>query len=145
MPGSNLESSGYEGEDKEIRTILSIELLAEMGVTNRGGCASDRCSGSPLILGNQKLREEALLVGCKNRYLCTVEIKPVPPIPAFGRSLFVYSYFRFQGLTNPTSGCGVRALQALTPVPALFTVCGGFRGKGFRGDGLRLFTQEYKE
>ena len=29
------------------------------GVTNRGGCASSQSSGSPLILGNQKLPKEA--------------------------------------------------------------------------------------
>jgi hypothetical protein len=54
----------------------------------------------------------------------------------------VYPYFRYQGLTSLTSGCGVRGLQASTPVPALFTVCGGFRGKGFRGVCLRLFTHQ---
>jgi hypothetical protein len=74
--------------------------------------------------------DDALLVGRKSQYLCTNRIKPIPPIPAFSRSLFVYSYFHFQGLTSPTSGCGVRALQASTPVPVLFTVCGVFRGKG---------------
>ena len=122
-------------------------LLVEMRVTNRGGCVSSRSSGSPLVLGNQKLREEALLVGRKNRYLCTVEIKSIPPIPAFGRSLFVYSYLRFQRLTSLTSGCDDRALQASTPAlalftltPALFTVCDGFGGKGVRGDCLHLFT-----
>ena len=129
----------------QIVIITLLELASEvdvaMGVTNRGGCASSRSSGSPLVLGNQKLKGKALLVGRKSRYRCTVEIKPIPPIPAFGRSLFVYSNFWFQGLTSLTSGSGVRALQASTPVPALFTVCGGFRGKGFRGDCLRLFTQ----
>ena len=84
-----------------------------------------------LVLGNQKLREEALLVARKSRYLCTVEIKLVSPIPAFSRPLFVYSYLRYQRLTSLTSGCSVRALQASTPVPALFTVCGKFRGKEF--------------
>ena len=66
-------------------------LLVAMGVTNRGGCASSRSSGSPLVLGNQKLRKEALLVGCKSQYLYTLEIKPIPSHPAFGRSLFVYT------------------------------------------------------
>jgi hypothetical protein len=50
-----------------------------------------------------------------------------------------HSCFRsFLSLCIPNSG--FRGLQASTPVPALFTVCGGFRGKGFRGNGLRLFT-----
>ena len=105
-----------------------------MGVTNRGGCASSRSSGSPLVLGNQKLRKEALLVGRKSRYLCTVEIKPIPPIPAFGHSLLC---------VRPTSGCGLRGFAS--PYSgcgrALFTGSGGFRGKGFRGVCLRLFTQ----
>jgi hypothetical protein len=61
-----------------------------MGVTNSGSCASSQSSGSPLVLGNQKLREEALLIGRKSQYLCTVEIKPIPPIPAFGPSLFIF-------------------------------------------------------
>jgi hypothetical protein len=81
-------------------------------------------------LGNLKLNDDALLIGRKSQYLCTNRIKPIPPILAFGRSLFVYSYFRFQELTSPTSGCGVRALQVSTPVPVLFTICGVFRGKG---------------
>ena len=62
-----------------------------MGVTNRGGCASSQSSGSPLVLGNQKLRKEALLVGHKSQYLCTLEIKPIPSHPTFGRYLFVYA------------------------------------------------------
>ena len=76
-------------------------MLVEIGVTNRGGCASSRSSGSPLVLGNQKLKKEALLVGRKSQYLCTLEIKPIPSHPAFGRSLFV--------LPLP-AGCGIGAL-----------------------------------
>ena len=75
---------------------------------------------------------------------------PIPPIPAFGRSLFVYALLPLavQGFRQPLfwlrSGFvyrirpgfvyplrfGVGALQASTPVPVLFTVCGVFRGKG---------------
>jgi hypothetical protein len=76
-------------------------MLVGIGVTNRGGCVSSRSSGSPLVLGNQKLRKEALLVGRKSRYLCTLEIKPIPSHPAFGRPLFV--------LPLP-AGCGIGAL-----------------------------------
>ena len=92
-----------------------VVMLVAMGVTNRGGCTSSRSSGSPLVLGNQKLRKEALFVGCKNWYLYIVETKPIPPIPAFGHS-FVYSYFRYQGLTSLTSGFDIRGLQASLPV-----------------------------
>ena len=64
---------------------------------------------------------------------------------------------RCQGLTSLNSGSGrqgltsfnsgsvrqsrFRFVRGLFTVPALFTVCGGFRGKGFRGVCLRLFTQ----
>ena len=53
-------------------------MLVAIGVTNRGGCASSQSSGSLLILGNQKLRKEALLVGRFSQYLCILEIKPIP-------------------------------------------------------------------
>jgi hypothetical protein len=46
---------------------------------------------------------------------------------------------RFRGFASPYSGCG-RALFTGSG-PALFTGFGGFRGKGFRGVCIRLFTQ----
>jgi hypothetical protein len=112
-----------------------------MGVTNRGSCASSQSSGSPLVLGNQKLREEALLVWRKNRYLCTVEVKPVPPIPAFGRSLFVYSYFRFRGLQTPLPV----AVSGLYRPQLRFRRCLPFAvGSGERGLGVIVYACLHK-
>ena len=80
-----------------------MHLLVMIGVTNRGGCTSSQSSGSPLYWVIRKLREEALLVGRKSQYLYTNRIKPIPSIPAFGRSLFVYALLPLavQGFRKP--------------------------------------------
>jgi hypothetical protein len=122
------------------------KLLVTIGVTNRGGCASSQSSGSPLVLGNLKLREEALLVGRKNQYLCTVEIKPIPPVPAFGRSLFVYALLPF-AVSGISQAPILVAVGLCLPVPVrlCLLVPGGL---GVRGLGVFVyacFTQkQYK-
>ena len=52
-----------------------------------------------------------LLVGRKSQYLCTNRIKPIPPISAFGHSLFV----------RLTTACGSGVLQ--TPILVAVRFC----------------------
>jgi hypothetical protein len=88
-----LRACDYPGRDNT-RTVIGGGVLGErdcwldsglsIGVTVSAAGAQDL-----LYWVIQSSREEAILVGRESQYLCTLEIKPVPSIPASSRYLCV--------------------------------------------------------
>ena len=122
-------------------------LLVEIGVTNRGGCASSQSSGSPLYLGNLRTKErstprraqESVFMYIRNKAYSFPSCFRSPPL-CFTPS----SWLRNRGFVSPYSGFG-RGLFTNTG-PVLFTGSGGFRGLftgEFRGLCLRLVIHMY--